>query len=81
MAKSLKEGAGAMHSWVKREVEAGETCIQIEGRLTAAPADIVEQEYETWKETWDKLKKWQSSPWREKARVKGAVRTHQPYPT
>ena len=36
-----------------------------EGRLTAAPADIAEQEHKTWKERLDKLKQWQSSPWRE----------------
>lgn len=61
----MKDGAGALHRWVKREAEVAETCVTLQGAYSAAPGDIVEHDFKEWKLVWDKLRSWQQAPWRE----------------
>ena len=65
LTKSMKEGAAGIHAWVKREEEGAEVCVEEEGRCSAAPADIVEADFQSWKSIWEGLKRWQGTPWRQ----------------
>ena len=64
VAKCLKEGFGGIHKWVKREPETEEKGVHRNGFFTAAPADIVEEDFKSWKEIWEKLRRWESTPWK-----------------
>ena len=65
IGRQLKEGAGGAHAWVKREEAAMETLMVIDGKMTAAPQDIVEEDFKGWVEIWSRLKDRGGSPWRQ----------------
>ena len=64
VAKCLKEGSGGIRKWVQRELKTEEKGVHRDGIFTAALADIVERDFNSWKEIWEKLKRWESMPWK-----------------
>ena len=65
VGRQLKDGAGAAHAWSKREESVTENFMVINGKNTAAPQDIVEEDFKGWVAIWSRLKGKGGAPWRQ----------------
>ncbi len=64
ISSEARRGAGAAHAFVKRTVEPPDVLLSVDGQVTAAPQEVVDQDYVGWEAIWHRLDAWADSPWR-----------------
>ena len=62
--KEYAKGGGALHKFVKREVQDPEQVISTQHGPSTAPQDIVEAEKLKWEDIWMRKEQWATAPWR-----------------
>ncbi len=62
--EQCSNGAGVLHALTKRVQDWPDVVVEVMGRATAAPQDVVDADLASWKSIWLRLAHLSSAPWR-----------------